>query len=115
MGHREEEALYKTYIVIFLIAFGIWGLISATNMNKADTVIGETFLICPLCGSKDIVVDFKAFTLEDRVLCRNCLAEWRFRINPLFSYLTDLYLVDEGKAADAETKKYHFRVTLKSG
>ena len=100
---RKYVTLLAFMSLISLIVFvaGLWSFIQCANFVKADTIIGETFLRCPLCFGSNIIFDVKPFRLKDKVLCRDCHAQWEFHLDP---FLTRLSIIDYGIALRAEEK-----------
>ena len=96
-------ALVAFMSLINLIVF-VASFILSANIAKADTIIGETFLRCPLCFGSNIIFDVKPFRLKGKVLCRDCHAQWEFHLDPFSKSLTRLSIIDYGIALRAEEK-----------
>jgi ribosomal protein L40E len=96
----------RTFLAIALVEFviSLCCFVSAANLTIADTIIGETFQICPLCFSSNILIDVKLDRLKDKVLCRDCHAQWEFSLVLIFPGLTHLSITDYGIALRAEEK-----------
>jgi hypothetical protein len=95
----------QTLLAIALIEFAIslYLLVGAANLTIADTIINETFQMCPLCFSSNILIDVRFGRLKDKVLCRDCHAQWEFYTD-FFGGLTRLSITDYGIALRAEEK-----------
>jgi hypothetical protein len=95
----EKRKSATIFGVIALIVFisSLMSFVSAANLTKADTIIGETFLRCPLCFGSNILIDVK------KVLCRDCHAQWEF-YTTVFGSLTRLSITDYGIALRPEEK-----------
>lgn len=96
-------------IIYALLAFmwviiGLHNIVIGVNLNRADKVLGETFIKCPFCFSTNIVFDVKFYTFDDAVLCRDCQARWKFHYHMLTSSLTRLYLTEWGTALREDEK-----------
>jgi len=103
---RQEKATAQL-ITFFALLLGIGGLCSVVNgvrLNRADALLGETFLRCPFCFSDKVVFDVKLGTFEDKIICRDCHALWKFHLNILSMSLTRLWLEDYGTALREEEK-----------
>jgi len=102
----EKRKSATIFAVVALIVFiSSWmSFVSAANITKADTIIGETFLKCPLCFGNSIVFDVKFGRFSDKVFCRDCHAKWEFSLNPLTQSLTRLSIMDYGIALRPEEK-----------
>jgi hypothetical protein len=66
-------------------------------------MLGEIFRRCPLCFGS-IIWDIKLGRSEDRVLCRDCNAQWEFEIARGSNRLTRLSIRDYGNALSAEER-----------
>jgi hypothetical protein len=95
----EKRKSATIFAVIALIVFisSLMSFVGAANLTKADTIIGETFLRCPLCFGSNILIDVK------KVLCRDCHAQWEF-YTTVFGSLTRLSITDYGIALRPEEK-----------
>lgn len=108
-GQAAEKRKSATiFAVVALIGFisSLMFFVNAANITKADTIIGETFLKCPLCFGNSIVFDVKfGFgRFSDKVFCRDCHAKWEFSLNRLTQSLTRLSIMDYGIALRPEEK-----------
>jgi hypothetical protein len=94
----------QTHLAIALVTFvfSLYCFVCAANFTIADTIIDETFQICPLCFSSNILIDVKFCSFKHKVLCRDCHAQWEFYI--VFGSLTRLSITDYGIALRAEEK-----------
>ena len=100
----EKRKSATIFAVIALVVFisSLMSFAGAANITKADTIIGETFLRCPLCFGSNILIDVKFGILKDKVLCRDCHAQWEFYLS--FGSLARLSITDYGIALRAEEK-----------
>jgi uncharacterized membrane protein len=100
----EKRKSATIFAVIALVVFisSLMSFAGAANITKADTIIGETFLRCPLCFGSNILIDVKFGRLKDKVLCRDCHAQWEFYLS--FGSLARLSITDYGIALRAEEK-----------
>jgi len=101
---KRKFATFLAFVSLILLMYGLWLLILSANIAKADTIIGETFLRCPLCFGSNILLDVKLFRLKDKVLCRDCHAQWEFHLASFSQSLTRLSIIDYGIALRAEEK-----------
>jgi formate dehydrogenase maturation protein FdhE len=73
-------------LALFAFVTSLYFFVRAANINIADTIIDETFQICPLCFSSNILIDVKfGGRLTDKVLCRDCHAQWEFYLDPFLA------------------------------
>ena len=93
---RKSAAIFAVIALIVFIS-SLMSFAGAANITKADTIIGETFLRCPLCFGSNILIDVK------KVLCRDCHAQWEF-YTTVFGSLTRLSITDYGIALRPEEK-----------
>jgi hypothetical protein len=104
----EQLQIYdiREDIIVFLLGFlgGLYILWSAANLNKADTMLGEIFRMCPLCLGSNVLWDIKPGRKEDTVLCRDCDARWELVWSYWSSRLTRLSIKDYGNALSAEER-----------
>jgi len=103
----RKDVTFLAFMSLILFVNGLCFFIEGANIDKADTIIGETFLRCPLCFSSNIIFDVKfiLFTLnKGKVLCRDCHAQWEFHLAPFSQSLTRLSIIDYGIALRAEEK-----------
>jgi ribosomal protein L40E len=97
----RKYVTFMTFVSLITLVSGLLLLIQNANIAKADTIIGETFLRCPLCFGSNIIFDVKFFGSRGKVLCRDCHAQWEF----LFDISqTRLSIIDYGIALRAEEK-----------
>jgi len=91
----------------FTLLFGFlafWCFMFGASLNRADNLLGDTFLRCPSCLGSNITFDVSLFKFKNRVVCRDCHALWEFGVNMLFGTLRRLRLVDPGIALREEEK-----------
>lgn len=98
---RKSAAIFAVIALVVFIS-SLMSFAGAANITKADTIIGETFLRCPLCFGSNILIDVKFGRLKDKVLCRDCHAQWEFYLS--FGSLARLSITDYGIALRAEEK-----------
>jgi hypothetical protein len=90
-------------VVLFIgLLASLFCLRNAANLNKADTMLGEIFRRCPLCFGS-IIWDIKLGRIEDRVLCRDCNAQWELILS-LSCRVSRLSIRDYGNALSAEER-----------
>lgn len=99
----ERIALFWTVVLLGVVGASL-GFVNGVNLNRADTLLGDTFRRCPLCLGSNVAFDVALFRLTDRVICRDCHASWEFKLNVLSMELNRLRLVDYGIALREEEK-----------
>ncbi len=100
---RKSATIFAT-IALIVFVLVLLSFVNAANITKADTIIGETFQRCPLCFGGKILIDVKFGRLKDKVLCRDCHAQWEFHLNLISQSLTRLSITDYGIALRPEEK-----------
>lgn len=95
----EGEAKKLTFYTLGLGTVGVVLFIRAASLYRADRLLSEIFSRCPLCFGVNLVFDVKIATLEDRVLCRDCQAQWGVHLDILSGELDRLWLIDRGIAS----------------
>jgi len=101
---KRKSATIFAIIALIVFVLGLLSFVNAANITKVDTIIGETFLKCPLCFGSNILVDVKLFRLKDKVLCRDCHAQWELYFDLISQSLIRLSITDYGIALRSEEK-----------
>jgi hypothetical protein len=103
LQRAESYAIEGMIVSLLALPLCLYLLWIAANLNKADTMLGEIFRMCPLCfGSDTLIWNIKFFTKE--VLCRDCHAQWELVLSYWSSRLTRLSIRDYGNALSTEER-----------